>query len=171
MKDRRWLECDKAIKSGSRAAGWCWAARFKCFRSWPAPGDHHHHHNPIIIIILINIPYHHHLNTNLLSPAVIMIMHGYTCRSSSGWDLSFFCILSKTEQAKIMWWSVLSCWGYEGYEAFYTVLSDEMYWHIPNFISSEGALRLPTTYDNHPSHPSNQSTYSCEDDFSTEDLI
>ena len=161
MKDRRWLECDKAIKSGSRAAGWCWAARFKCFRSWPAPGDHHHHHNPIIIIILINIPYHHHLNTNLLSPAVIMIMHGYTCRSSSGWDLSFFCILSKIEQAKIMWWSVLSCWGYEGYEAFYTVLSDEMYWHIPNFISSEGALRLPTTYDNHPSHPI-CSTYSSE---------
>ena len=36
------------------------------------------------------------------------------------------------------------------------------------FISSEGALRLSTTYDNHPSHPS---TYSREDDLSIEDLI
>ena len=151
MTDRRWLECDKAIKSGSRVAGWCWAARFKCFRSWPAPGDHHHHHHPIIIIILNNIPYHHHLKTNLLSPAVIM--HGKVHLQIQWLRFVFFCILSKIEQAKIMWWSVLSCWGYEGYEAFYTVLSDEMYWFIPNFISSEGALRLPTTYDNHPSHP------------------
>ena len=35
-------------------------------------------------------------------------------------------------------------------------------------ISPEGALRLPTTYDNHPSNPS---TYSREDDLSTEDLM
>ena len=39
-------------------------------------------------------------------------------------------------------------------------------------IGTEGALRLPTTYDNHPipSHPI-PSTYSCEDDLSIEDLI
>ena len=37
------------------------------------------------------------------------------------------------------------------------------------FINSEGALRLPTTYDNHPIPI--PSTYSCEDDLSIEDLI
>ena len=36
------------------------------------------------------------------------------------------------------------------------------------FICTEGDLRLPTTYDNHPSNPF---TYSCEDDLSIEDLI
>ena len=36
-------------------------------------------------------------------------------------------------------------------------------------ICTEGALRLPTTYDNHPiqSHPS---TYSCEDDLSIDSV-
>ena len=41
-------------------------------------------------------------------------------------------------------------------------------------ISIEGALRLPTTYDNHPSnsiYPIHLSTYSYEDDLSIEDLI
>ena len=40
------------------------------------------------------------------------------------------------------------------------------------YISIKGALRLPTSYDNHPiqSHPI-PSTYSCEDDLSIEDLI
>ena len=40
-------------------------------------------------------------------------------------------------------------------------------------ISTEGALRLPMTYDNHPSNPtqSHPSTYSCEDDLSIEGLI
>ena len=91
MKDRRWLECDKAIKRGSRAAGWCWAARFKCFRSRPTPGYHHHHHHPIIIIILNNIPHHHHglhLKTTLLSPAVIM--HGWVHLQSQWLRFVFF---------------------------------------------------------------------------------
>ena len=37
-----------------------------------------------------------------------------------------------------------------------------------DIISTEGALRLPTTYDNHPipSHPSHPSTYIIEDDIS-----
>ena len=45
------------------------------------------------------------------------------------------------------------------------------------FISTEGALRLPTTYDNHPSNPIQSppsiqaSTYSSEDDLSIEDII
>ena len=51
-------------------------------------------------------------------------MGGYTCRAS-GWDLSFFCILSKIEQAKIMWWSVL-IWS--------ILYSAEIYWHVPNSI-------------------------------------
>ena len=44
-------------------------------------------------------------------------------------------------------------------------------------ISTKGALRLPTTYDNHPNQtqpnpiPSIPSTYSCEDDLFIEDLI
>ena len=45
------------------------------------------------------------------------------------------------------------------------------------FIGTEGAFRLPTTYDNHPSNPIQSSpsiqasTYSSEDDLSIEDLI
>ena len=43
-------------------------------------------------------------------------------------------------------------------------------------ISTEGALRLPTTYDNHPSIqpnpiPSHPTTYNCEDYLSIENLI
>ena len=43
------------------------------------------------------------------------------------------------------------------------------FYYIIHFISTEGALRLPTTYDNHPSV--RPPTYSCEDDISNEDVI
>ena len=52
---------------------------------------------------------------------------------------------------------------------FWTVAfscSSDHYYFI---ISTEGALRIPTTYDNHwshPNHPSIPSTYSIEDDLS-----
>ena len=51
-----------------------------------------------------------------------------------------------------------------------SLVSDKIWYPIGQnlVISTEGALMLPTTYDNHPSNPS---TYSCEDDLSIEDLI
>ena len=44
--------------------------------------------------------------------------------------------------------------------------------HQGDLFSTEGALRLPTTFNNHQSNqiPSIP-TYSCEDDLSIEDLI
>ena len=46
----------------------------------------------------------------------------------------------------------------------------KVFFYFDNLISTKGALRLPTTYDNHPSNPI-PSIYSCEDDLSIEDLI
>ena len=44
--------------------------------------------------------------------------------------------------------------------------------HLTKAIISTGALRLPTTFDNHLSNPiPSIPTYSCEDDLSIEDLI
>ena len=50
------------------------------------------------------------------------------------------------------------------------VLKKTLFSFTPSLISTEGALRLPTTYDNHPMpsvHPSIP-TYSCEEDLSIE---
>ena len=48
-------------------------------------------------------------------------------------------------------------------------------YYIRNIFSTGGALRLPTTFENHPSNPipphTIPSTNSCEDDLSIEDLI
>ena len=44
--------------------------------------------------------------------------------------------------------------------------------HFFRLISTEGALRLPTTYDSHPIQTNPiRPTYSCEDDLFIEDVI
>ena len=52
----------------------------------------------------------------------------------------------------------------------------KVYIRVYFFMISEGALRLPATYDNHPSnpipsHPIHPFIYSCQGDLSIENLI
>ena len=53
------------------------------------------------------------------------------------------------------------------------IISMSVEWMCLPLVSTKGALRLPTAYDNHPIQPilSRPSTYSCEDTLSTEEVI